>query len=189
MQIFVKNNLKFLKVSPGPIRLRQCCRNGCLNICLSTAPSQSKSKEFCSQNCMIKSSRRNTVENFELLPAFVAGAGVLSSGKSFWSRTSVENFHTTLHFGATFFVCVSLNTHFGIILHKFVLLDANFCPARAGMNALANVSRFHTLPHNSALAHGRNKKHSADSSTTRDSPPRIPPHQNLPPAPPEPSTR
>ena len=30
------------KVAPGPVRLRQCCRNGCPNVCLSTTPANSR---------------------------------------------------------------------------------------------------------------------------------------------------
>ena len=32
------------QVAPGPVRLRQCCRNGCPNICLSTTPANSRFK-------------------------------------------------------------------------------------------------------------------------------------------------
>jgi hypothetical protein len=30
------------KVAPEPVRLRQCCRNGCPNVCLSTTPANSR---------------------------------------------------------------------------------------------------------------------------------------------------
>ena len=30
------------KSDEGPVRLRQCCRSGCPNICLSTAPTNSR---------------------------------------------------------------------------------------------------------------------------------------------------
>ena len=30
------------EADPGPVRLRLCCRSGCTNICLSTAPSSSR---------------------------------------------------------------------------------------------------------------------------------------------------
>jgi hypothetical protein len=87
----VKNSFFPNQVTPSPLRFRQCCRNGCLNVCLSTTSVHLKAKEYCSQNCLLKGSRRNTVENFELLPAFMAGAGALSTGGAFFLAKVASN--------------------------------------------------------------------------------------------------
>lgn len=162
------------KVAPEPVRLRQCCRNGCPNVCLSTTPANSRFdsikvkrtcknlhnpskvlllsrnfllytkfivnyiflqvcnillnhyrhrvKEFCSPNCSMKSGRRNTVENFDLLPNFVEEAAALSTG-------------------------------------------------------VAVASRYHTLPHK--LSSAKKNKSKEDASRKTGSPPKVPPHQHL----------
>ena len=51
-------------------------------------------KEFCSPNCSVKSGRRNTVENFDLLPNFVeVGASA--------QKASSARYHTLPHHLAT----------------------------------------------------------------------------------------
>ena len=84
-------------------------------------------KEFCSPNCSVKSGRRNTVENFDLLPPFV---------------------------------------------------DEPISPSVAS-------AKFHTLPHRLASAKKEKKTPNPDEENQADlepeieSPPRVPPHQNL----------
>jgi hypothetical protein len=46
-------------------------------------------KEFCSPNCSVKSGRRNTVENFDLMPNFGEDAAASEAG--------LARFHTLPH--------------------------------------------------------------------------------------------
>ena len=92
----------------GPVRYSDHCFKSI--ICYSHSPAVFTSlkiliewilrvKEFCSPNCSMKSGRRNTVENFDLLPVFVEGPGPLSAGVV--NLRPAGRYHTLPHHSAT----------------------------------------------------------------------------------------
>jgi hypothetical protein len=70
---------------------------------------------------MIKSSRRNTVENFELLPAFVAGAGVLTSGTVDVRQIILQKIFCNTSKAAPFDVLVRLHQLFTSCVKAIIL--------------------------------------------------------------------
>jgi len=133
------------------VHLRECCRNGCSNLCLSTIPSNSRLKEFCSPLCSMKFGRRNTVEKFDPITQV--------SELSNKPKTSGNNMNI---------IQFLINLYMKLMNHLFYGQDSKI------------MDRYHTLPHHIGNKSTLKREFENKTKESQmESLPEVPPHQQV----------